>query len=155
MFTSEIEQHFFMNHLNSNMKVLEYGSGQSTKEIAQKVKSIISIEHQTNWYNQLVNDIPNNCKLILKTPDLHYIEGGDCGTYEQFKSYIELPINYGPYDLILIDGRARVSCASIVHKMANEDTLIFIHDYHREEYKECGKYLKLIDICETMAKFKL
>lgn len=155
MFTSEIEQHFFMNHLNSDMKVLEYGSGQSTREIAQKVKSIISIEHQPNWYNQLINNVPNNCNLILKIPDMEYIEGGHCGTYEQFKNYIEAPIIYGPYDLILIDGRARTSCASIVNKMTNKDTIIFIHDYHREEYKECEKYLKLVDICETMAKFKL
>ena len=155
MFTSEIEQSFFMNHLNSDMTVLEYGSGQSTKEIAQKVKSIVSVEHQVNWYNQLINEVPNNCKLLLKVPDTEYIEGGYCGTYEQFKSYIESPIKYGPYDLILIDGRARVSCASIVHKIAKNNTIIFVHDYHREEYKECEKYLKLIDMCETMAKFKL
>lgn len=155
MFTSETEQLFFINHLNSDMNVLEYGSGQSTREIAQKVKSIISIEHQANWYNKLINDIPNNCNLILTPPNMEYTEGGHCGTYEQFKNYIESPIKYGPYDLILIDGRARVSCVSIVHKMAKENTIIFVHDYHREEYKECEKYLKLVDICETMAKFKV
>jgi hypothetical protein len=155
MFTTTNEQDFFMNHLSKNMKVLEYGSGSSTKEIAKMVDHITSVEHQIDWYNELVNDIPINCRLILKTPDLEYVEGFECGSYEQFSSYIEAPIEYGPYDIILIDGRARVSCASIVSKMATDNTIVFVHDYDRIEYKPCEKYLKLVDICEKMAKFTL
>ena len=92
MFTTKEEQDFFMDHLSKNIKVLEYGSGGSTKEIAKLVDSIVSVEHQFSWYNQLINEVPDNCKLILKVPDIEYTEGGDCGTYEQFKSYIESPI---------------------------------------------------------------
>ena len=155
MFTEKNEEEFFFNEINENSKVLEYGSGVSTTEIANKCKTILSIEHQENWYDKMKNEIPNNCELIFKNPYLPYIEGGDCGTYEEFKSYIEAPINNGPFDVILIDGRARVSCASICHKMSHENTIIFIHDYHREEYQEALNYLELINQVGTMAKFKV
>lgn len=155
MFTQKNEEEFFFNEINKNSKVLEYGSGISTTEIANKCKTILSVEHQENWYNKMKNEIPNNCELIFKSPDLPYIEGGHCGTYEEFKSYIEAPINNGPFDVILIDGRARVSCASICHKISHENTIVFIHDYHREEYQEALNYLELINQVGTMAKFKV
>ena len=75
--------------------------------------------------------------------------------YDEFKDYIESPIEYGPFDIILIDGRARVSCSSICKLLSHENTIIFIHDFHRPEYQEALKYLELIDSVKTMSKFKL
>lgn len=155
MFTTKEEEIFFFNSINNNSKVLEYGSGISTLQIADKCRYIISIEHQKEWYDKNINNIPNNCELLLKRPDIHYIEGFHCGTYDEFKTYIESPINKGPFDVILIDGRARISCASICHKMSHKDTLIFVHDFHREEYKEIMNFLSLIEVVGTMAKFKI
>ena len=155
MFTQKNEEDFFMSQINEDSVVLEYGSGVSTKEIAKICKSITSIEHQEDWYNKLKNDLPNNCELILKKPDMPYVEGGHCGTYEEFKSYIEAPLSKSPFDVILIDGRARVACASICNKLSHDNTIIFIHDYHRPEYKEALNYLDLIEQVDTMAKFKI
>lgn len=155
MFTTKKEESFFLNHLLKEMKVLEYGSGESTIEIAGRVKSLISLEHQQEWFLKGKSNIPNNCSIVLQRPDLPYTEGGDCGTYDQFTSYIEYPILYGPYDLILIDGRARVGCASVCNKMSTKDTIIFIHDFNRKEYQEALNYLILIEQVETMAKFKI
>ena len=39
--------------------------------------------------------------------------------------------------------------------MAHDNTIIFIHDFHREEYQEALNYLELIGQVGTMAKFKL
>lgn len=155
MFTQKNEEDFFMSHINENSLILEYGSGISTNEIAKKCKSILSIEHQEEWYNKLKPQLLNNCEIILKKPDLPYIEGGHCGTYDEFKSYIEAPLGKGPFDIILIDGRARVSCASIVKSLSHDNTIIFIHDYDRPEYQDALNYLELIDQVGTMAKFKL
>jgi predicted O-methyltransferase YrrM len=155
MFTDHTEQEFFISHLKSPHRVLEYGSGYSTIEIAQKVKEIVSIEHQQTWYDTLVSQIPKNCDLILCTPSLPYTEGGHDGTYEEFKDYIESPLNKGIFDIILIDGRARVSCASVCKSMSHPDTLIFIHDFQRSEYQEALNYLELIDMVGNMAKFKI
>jgi hypothetical protein len=46
MFTDKDEEEFFFKEITKNSKVLEYGSGISTIEIANKCKSIVSIEHQ-------------------------------------------------------------------------------------------------------------
>lgn len=154
MFTQKNEEDFFMSHINENSLILEYGSGISTNEIAKKCKSILSIEHQEEWFNKLKPQLLNNCKIILKTPDLPYIEGGHCGTYNEFKSYVEAPLGKGPFDIILIDGRARVSCSSITKSLSHDNTIIFIHDFDRPEYQDALNYLELIDQVGTMAKFK-
>lgn len=155
MFTTQQESDFFLSEITKTHRVLEYGSGESTIEIADKCLSILSIEHQKQWYDKLIELKPINCELILREPNLPYKEGINCGTYEQFKSYIEAPLDKGPFDIILIDGRARVACASIVKSITHDNTLIFIHDYDRPEYAEVLNYLELIGQVGTMAKFKI
>jgi hypothetical protein len=155
MFAEINEEKLFFSTINDETIVLEYGSGISTIEIAKKCKKIISIEHQRNWYNDIKTKIPFNCEIILNEPNLPYKEGGHCGSYEEFKDYIEAPLNKGPFDVILIDGRARVSCASICHKISHKNTIIFIHDFDRPEYREALNYLELISQVGTMAKFKI
>lgn len=155
MFTTTTEEFFFTSHLKPTQVVLEYGSGYSTNEIATKVKTLISMEHQKIWYDKNITNLEPNCVLLLKEPNLKYIEGGHCGTYEEFKDYIEAPIEYAPFDIILIDGRARVACSSICRLLGHSDTLVFVHDYERAEYHKVLKYLTLVDECENMAKFKI
>lgn len=155
MFTTQQESAFFLFEITKTHRVLEYGSGESTIEIADKCLSILSIEHQKQWYDKLIELKPINCELILREPNLPYKEGVHCGTYEQFKSYIEAPLDKGPFDIILIDGRARVACASIVKLITHDNTLIFIHDYNRPEYAEVLNYLELIEQVGTMGKFKI
>ncbi len=155
MFTTEKEKEYFFKEITKKTKVLEYGSGYSTKEISKICELIISVEHQKKWYDINNLDKSSNCKLLFKEPDLPYVEGITCGSYEEFKTYIESPIEFGPYDVILIDGRARVACSSICDKLSHKDTIIFIHDFNRPEYQESLKYLELIGVEETMAKFKL
>jgi protein-L-isoaspartate O-methyltransferase len=158
MFTKQSEKDFLFSHLNKDQKVLEYGSGESTLEISKVVKSVLSIEHQKDWYEKISKKMPNNVKLILKEPNLAYVEGGHCGTYEEFKDYVDYPLDYGPFDVIFIDGRARVSCASICNKISHENTLIFVHDFDlkkRREYEPILEYLDILDSCGTMYKFEI
>lgn len=155
MFADKIEEDFFLSHLGQNHNVLEYGSGESTLQISNIVKSIVSIEHQLSWYEKIQDKSLNNCKIFFVPPDIPYKEGKHCGTYEEFYSYIHKPIEYGPYDIILIDGRARVECAKICKNMSHINTVVFVHDWHRKEYHEICEYLKLIEVQNTMAKFIL
>lgn len=158
MFTSQAEKDFLFSNLNQNQKVLEYGSGESTLEISKIVKSILSIEHQKNWYEKISKKMPSNVNLILREPNLPYKEGGHCGTYEEFKDYVDYPLNHGPFDIIFIDGRARTSCASICKKISHDNTIIFVHDFdlkNRKEYEPILNYLSILDSCGTMYKFEI
>lgn len=155
MFANKSEEFFFMSHIDETKKVLEYGSGYSTIEIANRCKTIVSVEHQENWYKDISKKKPNNCTLIYSAPDLDYTEGGDDGSYEEFYTYVNSPLNYAPFDVILIDGRARVSCASICNLLGNENTIVFIHDFFRPEYKKALEFLELLESVDTMSKFKI
>ena len=155
MFTSTAEQNFLLSHISKNKNVLEYGSGESTIELANICKNIVSVEHQKSWYDQLTPQLPSNCTIILKEPNGYDPETGHDGTYEQFYEYVRCPLSYGNFDIILIDGRARMACASICNMMGHKDTLIFIHDFHRAEYQECLEFFDLIEVVDGMAKFKM
>ena len=138
MFATKEEESFFISHITKNDKVLEYGSGESTSQISNRVKELISIEHQKEWFEKIKLDKTENSQIYLVEPNLPYSEGNHCGTYEEFRDYIEFPIKYGPYDVILIDGRARVHCASI-----------------RKEYEPINDYLELVEQVGTMGKYKI
>lgn len=158
MFTTQEEKNFLFSYLNENQKVLEYGSGESTLEISKVVKSVMSIEHQKEWYEKISKTMPSNVTLVLKEPNLPYSEGKHCGTYDEFRDYVDYPLSHGPFDVIFIDGRARVSCASICNKICHNDTIIFVHDFdlnNRPDYEEVLGYLEIIDSCGTMYKFRV
>lgn len=155
MFTKESEKNFLIENLNLNHRVLEWGSGSSTLLIAENVKEIISIEHQKKWFDTVNEKKTDNIKIYLKEPNLPYAEGGHDGTYEEFKDYCDFPLNLGYFDIILIDGRARVSCAYNCLKISHENTLIFIHDFNRVEYQEINNFLEKISCVDSMCLFKL
>jgi len=160
MFTTKQESDFFLGHIKRNHKVLEYGSGDSTLEISSICEKMISIEHQKNWFETVRNQLPPNATILLREPDLAFIEGTyNCGTFDEFRSYITAPVEFERFDIILIDGRARVECAKFCEKIADSETLIFIHDFtsrlENHNYKDALLYLDLIESVGDMSKFRL
>ncbi len=159
MFAPIEESEFFLSHVKPDHKVLEYGSGSSTLEIAKICKSILSIEHDSDWYHRISSSIPLNAKILLRASNLPYVEGTyNCGTYEEFKDYILAPIEYGQFDIILIDGRARMECAKICNLLSHDSTIIFIHDFTSRittGYSEVFNYLDIIESVGDMSKFKI
>ena len=78
---------------------------------------------------------------------------------QQFETYIKKPLELGKFDLIFIDGRARIECAKICKDISHKDTLIFIHDYRGrydvENYKEIENYLNFISEINNLAFFSI
>lgn len=160
MFMPKDEENFFLSHLKSDHKVLEYGSGESTKQIAERVDSVLSIEHQKNWYEKVKNEVPNNAEIVLVEPNYPHIDGSGDGSFQQFKDYIEYPIGKNIFDIILIDGRARPWCASICKRISHEKTIVFIDDFNtgeisRTDYKLAHYYLNELDHCGRLYKFEV
>lgn len=156
MFTSDNEESFLLYYIQPKHHVLEYGSGESTLQLSKLCDKIVTVEHQAEWYQKLKERLPDNCTSLYYPPNQEYVEGTDCGSMEQFFDYVHAPLSYAPFDIILIDGRARVACASLTKKLIrNQNSFIFIHDWNRVEYQEALNFLKLIDVCENMARFKV
>ena len=161
--TADKEKEFVHNTINLESSVLEYGSGRSTIELSKIAKSVVAVEHQRAWYDELGKDLPFNVNLILAEPDLDYIEGphenqrseGNDGTYEEFETYIKSPLDKAPFDVIIIDGRARVECAKLCTQLAHKNSYIYVHDFEREEYQPIMYILKHIDSVGKMYRFTL
>lgn len=154
MFVSSKEKVFFEELLKPDFTVLEYGSGGSTILLQNKVKKLYSIEHQPSWYDKVKSLLNNNTELYLVQPNKHYIEGGHDGTYEEFQDYVNKGLEFGPYDLVFVDGRARVSCCRIIKAKLKKTGIVVIHDFERNEYKSVLNEFNLIKSLERMAVLK-
>lgn len=110
------------SYLTSSMRVFEYGAGGSTLFFAKKVDSVVSVEHDAGFFS-IVQDILHrreikNCQLMLKPPERCDDKSRDYASLQSkykewcFESYVksidDFPDN--SFDLVLIDGRARVPC---------------------------------------------
>lgn len=160
------EDTFLLDKVKSGHRILEWGSGASTIELGRRCKELVSIEHQKDWYDNVSSlygreGCTANLVYLLRPPNLPYKEGGHDGTEEEFRDYVRAPNNYGPFDIIFIDGRARVECARAVNanRLFHKETLVFVHDFVpnvRPEYNEIidKHILQFVDSFHTMWMFK-
>jgi len=155
------EENLFLDSLKPNHVVLEWGSGKSTIAIAPLVKQVYSIENNKEWFDELKYIVPENVSLNY-VPANEEPTGGDDGTYQQFKDYVDFAATLNrKFDIIFIDGRARVACAELAVKLLKKNGLLFVHDmrnpkieYRRDEYEPIFDMFELVDYEFTMYKFK-
>lgn len=120
---------FLKTRLNKSMKVLEYGCGNSTLWLAERVKSVISIEHNKSWFEKVNRIKPKNAILILKE-----LNSGD---YSR-----EILNYYNHFDVIVIDGRDRIRCAKNSLNALKENGVIVWDDSNRKDYETGYDFLK-------------
>ncbi len=88
---------FLEDKVKSDFTVFEFGSGQSTLWWAERVKQVISIESDQNWFNEITQQMPQNVKLNLETDE------------QKYGNFILLyPDQY--FDVIIVDGINRNGC---------------------------------------------
>lgn len=116
--------------ISPDFKVLEFGSGHSTLWYGEKVKEVVSVEHNPKWHKFVSN--------LLEEKKLTNVD------YKLVKRpYNTVAENYpdGYFDLIIIDGRDRVKCIkSSLNKLKVGGYLIFDNS-DRKRYKEGIEFL--------------
>lgn len=180
MMTSE-EQAFLLSHVNVQSVVLEFGSGASSFELARQARNIVSIEHNIDWYEMGARRKELwpylNLHLVFQPVTVEMEDGMSDGTETEFYDYIQAGWDYGPYNLVLVDGRARVGCVRHIvqnyhhysHPMLGE-MKFFVHDCvgdpsviqdrEKDDKLECRtnevyKYLTKVDSVGSLVQFKL
>ncbi len=144
-----LETHEWLyNFLTKNMTIFEWGSGASTIYLARRVKQLISIEHDTFWYTKIQGALQRhsitNCTYMLVPPTPSKISTSklyqssspsyEGMSFEQYcKTIASFPDNM--FDLIVIDGRARVSCLFHAQSKVKRGGYILFDNSEREEYK--------------------
>ena len=130
--------------------VLEWGAGSGTFYFTNhmpKDGKWLSVEHNKEWAASVAekND-KSNVTIICKEPnnepfpDAYYglvdYKVND-GNYEDFKDYIEYPAEQKVlFDLILIDGRARVDCLNKSKELLSKNGVVMLHDANRPQYHQ-------------------
>lgn len=135
------------NHLTNEMSIFEWGSGGSTIFFAKRVKQVVTIEHDSLWYQQVTHTIERkahrNILFRLVEPlqsnhvDEWYLSTGAMYTGLSFEQYIKTIDDYpnGFFDIVVVDGRARPGCIKhAVSKIKNGGYLI-LDNSERHEYK--------------------
>lgn len=117
-------------HLNKSMRVFEWGSGNSTLFWSKYVEEVVSIEHNRNWYEKMLNIVSENVKLNYY--ELEY-DGDYCKAILKEKDY---------FNIILVDGRDRVECMKNAVKYLTEDGILILDNSEREYYKLGDDFLK-------------
>lgn len=160
----EDERDFLFSHFTRDSRVLEYGSGESSIEIARKVAFLMTIEHMPNWFDHLQDKLPGNAHLLLrKRNDGEYenLVKPEYGSYAEWSNYVNAPFSAEltlGFDVIFIDGAARVACASMCKELGHKDTVVFIHDCNGMKFSrsyEDNDWLEPVDLVFTMRKFKI
>ena len=57
---------FLDQRLKKSFSVFEYGSGNSTLWLAERVGSVVSIEHDRDWFHKVSRDLPDNVSFHLR-----------------------------------------------------------------------------------------
>ncbi len=135
---TDAEIAFLASHLRPTDRVFEWGSGNSTRWLAARCGYVMTVEHQVEYARAMLGDIPRNVALAFIPPNRPYLEGtDDDGDENTFHDYVRA--FHGGVDVVLIDGRARVSAARYVAVLVQERLFqpprdVFLHDCQRPSY---------------------
>jgi len=120
---------FIERRIRPDMCVFEFGCGSSTLWWAQRVKEVTACEHDRDWYQDVVEKIPDNVTL-------YHIPLEYDGDYCRKVSAVEKK-----FDIIVIDGRDRVNCVKNALNSLTPDGVFIWDNSDREEYQEGYKFL--------------
>lgn len=118
---------FLRKNIHKNVKVFEYGSGQSTIWWSKMCVEVHAIENNENWYQRI------SAKADKNIAKIHFYNTQN--TYDKYiDSVNEFPDKY--FDIIIIDGRERVECIKKAVKHVKDGGFLVLDDSHRLKYKE-------------------
>jgi hypothetical protein len=144
------------------MSVFEYGTGGSTFFFAQRAKKVVSVEHYCDWYEKLKVHLSeariNNCELVLCPPEAPSVNKPgqikeDYGSLHSeyrnisFEKYVKCIDHYadGDFDLVLVDGRSRVSCLFHAVQKIKINGYLMLDNSERAQYEEARIFLSRFD----------
>jgi hypothetical protein len=119
----------YLNSFNfTQLNVFEFGTGNSSLYWSSRAKSLVSVEDNLEWY-EIVNKNKRNNQTVIH-----------CSEKEAYVN--ALAAQNTDFDIIVIDGNHRLSCAIEAMKMIKPDGIILLDNSDRLIEKECGKLFR-------------
>ena len=120
--------HFITPRIKPHFEAFEYGSGNSTKWYAAKIKGITAVEHDKEWVEIVTLGLPANA-------DIRFRELGD--------EYVQAVRETGKkYHIIVVDGRKRVRCVEFAHSYLTQDGVLILDNSDREYYGPAKDFME-------------
>ncbi len=125
-------------------RCLEWGAGFSTLRFTSLLPPDahwLSIEHDRAWHGR-VQDMAATAEGARARIELYWVPpnrepwsdaNGD-GSAEDLADYVAFPAQRGPFDFILVDGRARIDCLLAARDLVSPDGFVILHDANRAYY---------------------
>lgn len=114
--------------LKNKDHIFEWGSGNSTLWLAERVRKIVSTEDSPDWVERIRRSAPPNAEVLLRRST-----GGEYSVLEATSEYVEaireFPAEH--FDVIVIDGRERNACAAAAPRYLREEGLIVFDNSDR------------------------
>ncbi len=113
---------FITDRIQPEFEVFEFGCGNSTLWYAHRVKSIIAVEHDRQWFEIMEKKLPANATLIFQE-----LEAGQYANavLQQDKKF----------DLVIVDGRKRNDCVKTAVRAVTANGVIILDNSERENYR--------------------
>ena len=134
----------FLGSRNGSARVFEYGSGASSVWLGRRAREVHSVEHSKAFVDFLapvLGEVPAVSLRYVEAPqrgDLAQVQSqrhGHAGL--DFADYVRSIDDVGgPFDLIVIDGRARAACLRQAVKHLAGDGIIVFDNSNRSRYAE-------------------
>lgn len=134
------------SYLRPEMRVFEWGSGGSTLFIAKRVKTLVSVEHDSDWYCMVDKKIQEagfeNIHYKLEIPrkseqiDPFNASSDDRFFGCSFSKYVQAIDCYSrsSFDLVVVDGRARSGCIKHAISRVSPGGYLLLDNSERAEY---------------------
>jgi len=136
--------------------VLEWGSGHTTRELLNALNQrsgarlFLTVDDNKEYLNAVTADLE---QFRFLRPAHLSLTGPTQGQNDRGPNYSSYPLTLGQqFDFIFIDGRRRVECAYTAAILSHADTVVVIHDYHRDRYQSM---LALFDVIEDGEQFRV
>jgi len=149
------------------LRVFEYGCGNSSRWWAPRVKELVSVEHNEAWADRIRTATGHDLRLVpadsSKNEQLYPLLGPffELGleersmggpkedrahgvTVEPFLSYAAEMLNFpeGYFDVVIVDGMARVLTAWVASQRVRESGFVIFDNSDREAYADAYALLE-------------
>ncbi len=123
------------------VSALEWGSGNSTLYFSSKLpkgSSWCAVEHNRAWAEKVAKQLEESRRVEISLtyiPPQGWCEGQGDGDRSTFGSYIDFPATlHRRFQVIFVDGRARVECMRAAWPLLDESGVMILHDAQRQAY---------------------
>lgn len=118
--------------ISPDIRVFEYGCGNSTLWWASRVAQVCSVEHDAGWHQTMGSKVPANAAVSFVALD-------ELGSYPA-QIYRDKPSS--GWDVVVIDGRQRVQCVAQAIDALSASGVIVLDNSDRLEYAPALEELK-------------